>query len=83
MSDEIKKDLKKWAFRTETRLAESLLRWRYQKEERELPEDERIRRTSEKVSREANRVLSERGRRAWGELKQACRRSRESEDDQD
>lgn len=83
MSDEIKKDVKKWALRTETRVAESLLRWRYRKEEREIPEESRIRRDSEKVAEQANRVLSERGKRVWGELKKACRQSGGSGGDED
>ena len=83
MSDEIKKDVKKWALRTETRVAESLLRWRYRKEEREIPEESRIRSDSEKVAEQANRVLSERGKRVWGELKKAYRQSGGSGGDED
>ncbi|MFO7785716.1 MAG: hypothetical protein ACQET7_06485 [Thermodesulfobacteriota bacterium] len=82
MSDEIKRDLKNLARRTETRLAESLLKWKYRKEGREMPE-EGIRRESSRVTGEANRVLSERGKRAWNELKKACFQSNAGEGKED
>jgi len=75
MTDEIKKDLKKLALQTETRLAESLLKWRYRKEGKEAPEEGRVRRDSRRVAEQANRVLSERGKRVWDELKKAYRPS--------
>ena len=77
MSDEIRKDIKELALKTETRLAESLLKWRYRKEGKEPPEARRVRRESERVAERANRVLSERGRRVWDELKKAYRTSGE------
>jgi hypothetical protein len=80
MSDEIRKDLKKLALRTEARLAESLLNWKYRKEGKEPPGGARARRDSERVAEQANRVLSERGRRVWNELKKAYRASAEEED---
>lgn len=83
MSDEIKKDLKKLALQTEARLAESLLKWKYRKEGKEAPEEERVRRDSEQVAEQANRVLSKRGKRVWDELKKAYRQSGEREDHED
>jgi hypothetical protein len=83
MSDDIRKDLKKLALRTETRLAESLLKWKHRKEGKEPPEEERVRRDSERVAERANRVLSERGKRVWEELKKAYRASGEEEDGKD
>ena len=83
MSDEIKRDLKNLARRTETRLAESLLKWKYRKEGKEIPGEERVRRESERVTEQANRVLSERGKRAWNELKKACLQSNAGEGKED
>ncbi len=83
MSDEIKTDLKNLARKTETRLAESLLKWKYRKEGKEIPEEEGIRRESERVTEQANRVLSRRGKRAWSELKKACLQPKAGEDKED
>ncbi len=72
MNDQIKKDLKNLALRTENRLAESLLKWKYRKEGKEMPAEDMVRTESERVTRQANRVLSQRGKRAWNDLKRAC-----------
>jgi hypothetical protein len=79
MGDEIRKDLKKLALQTETRLAGSLLKWKCRKEGKAPPEDERIRLESERVAERANRLFSERGKRVWDELKKAYRTSREGD----
>jgi len=79
MSDEIRKDIKRLALQTETRLAEALLKWRYRKEGKAPPEERRVRRESERVAGQANRVLSERGKRVWDELKKAYRTSGEGD----
>ncbi len=83
MSGEIKQEFLKLARRAEDRAAESLLRWKYRKEGAEVPEDARIRRESEAVADQANRILSARGRRVWAELKKACRSSGDGEDGKD
>lgn len=83
MSENIKNGLKKLARRTENRLAESLLKWKYLKEEKEMPSDERIREESERLTGRANRILSERGKKAWLEIKKACTESREGGDGDD
>ena len=83
MGDEIKKDLKNLARHTETRLAESLLRWKRRREGKEEPDDERIRLESERVAEDANRILTRRGKRVWDELKKAYRPSDQGEDGKD
>lgn len=83
MSQEIKNDLKRLARDTETLLAQSLLKWRYRKEGKTIPNEQRVRRESEAVAERANRIVSERGKRAWAELKRARRRSEEGEDERD
>ena len=79
MSEEIKRDLKELARRAEGRVAESLLRWKYRKEGKGVPEDDRIRRESKGVTDQANRVLARRGKRVWEELKKAYRSSENGE----
>ncbi len=75
MDEDIKRDLKNIARKTENRLAQSLLRWKYRKEGREEPEEPSIKRESEAVVSRANSVLASRGKRAWAEIKKAYNRS--------
>lgn len=83
MSEEIKSDLKRLARDTETRLAQSLLKWKYRKEGKAVPDEQRVRRDSEAVAERANRILAERGKRAWAELKRAYRRPEGGEGEND
>jgi len=83
MSEDIKRDLKKLARDTETRVAKSLLKWKYRKEGKSVPDEQRVRRDSEAVAERANRILAERGKRAWAEMKRVYRQSQGGEDGSD
>ncbi|MGD8389750.1 MAG: hypothetical protein PVG49_21565 [Desulfobacteraceae bacterium] len=83
MNEEIKRDLRKLARDTETRVAQSLLKWKYRKEGKPVPDEQSVRRDSEAVAERANRILAERGKRAWAGMKRAYRQSRGGEDGND
>lgn len=71
-------DLKAMARSAEKKLAESLLRWKYRKEGKPIPEDDIVERQSDQVTEEARRILRERGKKAWDELKRAYRRGEDT-----
>lgn len=75
-----KLDLKDMAYEAERKLTESILRWKYRKEGRPDPGNDVLERQSEQVRDQANRILSERGKRVWEELKKAYRRVEGSKD---
>jgi hypothetical protein len=68
------KDLKHRAREAEKKLAESILRWKYRKEGKPLPEGDLLERQSEQVREKARRILQERGKKVWQEMKKAYRR---------
>jgi len=74
MSSDLKRDLKNMVRNTEDRLAEGLLKWRYQKEGKAVPDEESLRRASREVSGRANRILSRGLTRVWGGMKEAYKR---------
>ena len=69
MNEEIKKNLKKVALETETKLARSLLRWKYRKAGRSAPAENKLESDSHKVAARAHEVIASRGRTVWNELK--------------
>lgn len=71
-------DLKAIARGAEKKLTESLLRWKYRKEGKSVPEDDLLQRQSEQVRDQAHRILHHRSRKVWEEIKKAYRRKEES-----
>ena len=69
MDEKYKKGLRKMARKTELRLAESLLRWKYKKEKETAPHDEDLERHSQLIADQANEIISRRGKNIWNELK--------------
>jgi oligoendopeptidase F len=68
-----KSDLKDMARRAETKLTESILRWKYRKEGRSVPLNNVLERQSEQVREEAHRILSKSGKRVWEEFRKVYR----------
>ena len=62
MDEEIKKGLKEIAKKAETRMAKSILLWKYKKEGKEIPREKEIQRESAEFMDRANRVISKRGK---------------------
>lgn len=83
MDQELKKNIKKVARDTESRVAESILRWKYKKEGRILPDEQNLGQKSRLITEQANEIISKRGKRVWKEIKKSYRKMRnggESED---
>lgn len=53
----------------ETRITESLLRWRYRKGGKTPPPDEQLKTESRAVTDQVNEILVRRGKSLWKELK--------------
>ena len=67
-------DFKGMARNAEKKLTASILRWKYRKEGKSVPEDEVLERQSEQVRDEAHRILQHRTKKVWEEIKKAYRR---------
>jgi len=71
MDDDIKKGLKKAVDSLEIGVTKSVLRWKYKKEGKEIPLEERLENESRHVADRAHEVIAKRGRNVWEELKKA------------
>jgi hypothetical protein len=69
MDHEIKDNFKKFAEATEVKLARSLLRWKYRREGRQLPEEYQLENRSRELATRAHNVISKRGKNVWDEFK--------------
>ncbi|MFC1580104.1 hypothetical protein ACFL4N_04265 [Thermodesulfobacteriota bacterium] len=79
MDDDTKKEIKKIARNTEVKIAQSILRWKYKKEGKGIPEDGNLQNQSRVVTDKANRIISQRGKNIWKELKKSYHRTKEDE----
>ena len=81
MGEEIKKNIKKMAENAEARVARSILRWKYRREGKPTPSDQKLEKDSTQVAHRAHNVIAKRGRNVWNELKRVyLERSNEQED---
>lgn len=69
MDEEIKKGLKKAIQGAELSVARSILRWKYRKEGKQVPLDERLEDESRHVAGQAHEVIARRSKNVWKELK--------------
>jgi hypothetical protein len=69
MTEELKKNLKKLAEETEIKVARSVLRWKYNKEGRQIPPEHQLDNDSKRVAFKAHHVIAKRGKSVWNELK--------------
>ena len=69
MDEELKKNLKRLGFETETRLTRSLLRWKYRREGRGIPAEQELDEQSRRVAETAHGKLGRAGKSVWRELK--------------
>lgn len=74
MDDELKKNLKKMTEKTEIRLTESILRWKYKKEGKDIPPDQNLEGQSRMILEQAHKTISKRGKNIWNELKRVYRK---------
>ena len=71
MDEEIKKGLRKIVRHTESKMAGSLLKWRYKKEGKKIPDEQDIEKQSRQVADQAHQIISKRGRNIWKEFTKA------------
>ncbi len=71
MDEDIKKGLKRAVESVEVSVTKSVLRWKYKKEGKQIPLEERLENESRHVADRAHEVIAKRGRNVWEELKKA------------
>ena len=67
MDDEKKKNIKNLAQETEVKITQSLLRWKYKREGRPVPQDKQLEKDSRLITKQANKVITRRGKNIWNE----------------
>ena len=76
MDQGLKKNIKKVAKDTEIKVAESILRWKYKKEGKALPDEPNLGQQSRLITEQANEIISKRGKLVWKEIKKSYRKMR-------
>ena len=83
MDDDLKRNIKKMTEKTEIKLTESLLRWKYKKEGKEIPADQNLESQSRQIMNQAHKTLSKRGKNIWNGFKKAYRKKGTEEEQDD
>ena len=83
MDEELKKGLKKFAKNAELKMAESLLRWKYKKEGKRVPDDESIGQQTRDITDQAHKIIAKRGKSIWEGFKEAYEKAKKEEDSTD
>lgn len=71
MDEDLKRGLKEIAKNAEIKVASSLLRWKYKKEKKGVPDEGDIGRQSEIITDQAHKIITKRGKNIWTGLKKA------------
>ena len=71
MHKKTREELKRLAQSAEIRVAETLVRWKYKKQGKKIPEALEIKRQSEGVADQAHHIIRKRGKNILRELKKA------------
>ncbi len=69
MDEKSKKEIKRVLGRAEQGITRSIIRWKYKKEGKPLPQDDSIDDHSREVVDQAHRIIAKRGKVIWKELK--------------
>ena len=80
MDEKFKKNIKKIAGDAEAKVTESILRWKFKKEGKELPDSKDLEEQSRMIMEQAHRTLSKRGKNVWDEIKKAYKNKGPKED---
>jgi hypothetical protein len=83
MDEDLKKGLKKMAKNAELKVAESLLRWKYKKEGKRIPDDESIGQQTRTITDQAHQIIAKRGKGIWEGFKAAYEKGKKKEDSKD
>jgi len=79
MDEDLKKGLKKIARNTELKATETLLRWRYKKEGKEIMDHHNLELQSQLITDQAHQIITRRGKNIWNELKKVYRKGHKKE----
>jgi hypothetical protein len=71
MDERFRKNLGRLARDAEVKLARSVLRWKYKKEDKPIPIDDQLECESRYVTNRAHEIIAKRGQNVWTELKKA------------
>ena len=80
MDQKTKDGLVRLAKNTELRATESLLRWKYKKEGKDIPDNESLETQSRNVADQAHQILTKRGKSVWQGFKKAWKDRNRRED---
>ena len=80
MDEELKKGLRRIGKNAELKLTESILRWKYRKEGKRIPDDENIGEQSKAITDQAHQIIAKRGKSIWVGFKQAYQKGQKKED---
>jgi hypothetical protein len=83
MSKDIKHNLKSLAKETEVKLAKSILRWRYKKEGKKLPDKDYLEHKSRIITDRANMIIAQRGKNIFDEFKKAYNEGKKTAESDD
>lgn len=81
MDQKTKDGLARLAKNTELRATESLLRWKFKKEGKAIPDKEHLEMQSRNVTDQAHQILTKRGKSVWQGFKKAWKNRNRGEDD--
>ena len=81
MDEALKKGLKKMAKNAELKVAESLLRWKYKKEGKNVPGDDSIGQQTRTIT--AHKIIVNRCKSIWEGFKEAYQKEKKEEDSTD
>jgi hypothetical protein len=71
MDDELKNNLKKMTKETGIKFTESVLRWKYKKEGKEIPTEQDLKGQSRLILEQAHKTISKSSKNIWNDLKKA------------
>ena len=69
MDEKSKKEIKRALGKAEEGITRSIIRWKYRKEGRPLPDEDHLKGHSQEVVDQAHKVIAKRGKIIWKELK--------------
>jgi len=79
MDEELKNGIKKIARNTGVKVTESILRWKFKKEGKAIPNDQNLEMQSRLITDQAHEIISRSGKNIWGEFKKAYHKKQEKE----
>ena len=80
MDEQIKKNIKKLARDAESKVARSILRWKYKKVGKPVPAEHELENESRYVAEQAHNVIARRGKTVLNELKKVYLKGDQNEE---